>query len=713
MGETISHYRLEERLGVGGHGVVYRAVDERLGRNVAIKLLSPELARKREMRERFVTEARAASSLDHPNICTIFEIDETSDEQLFIVMAYYDGEPLDDILERGPLGPSRALGIAIQIAKGLAAAHEELIVHRDVKPGNVIVCAEDLIKIVDFGLAKLGGRIRLTDPGSALGTPAYMSPEQIRGEPVDARSDIWSLGVVLFEMITGTLPFRGDRIESVIHSILNDAPRSVGSTHPHLPGGFDAIVRRALEKSPRARYARIEEMITDLQSLAADNDPSAPTLRRPVERARRSIAILPFVDMSPGGGQEYLADGIAEELMGALSQIPDLWVASRTSSFQFRGKAVDVREVGQRLNVDTIVEGSVRKVEHRLRVAVQLVDVEDGYRLWSERYDRDTEDLLAIQDEIARSIARALEVTLATQGGRHRGLAAIDPEAWKLYLQGRQFCHQHRRKSFEIARHTFERAIEIAPDFALAWAGLANCSSFTRLYFGGGDDTSRDAETASLRALALAPDLAETRVARGLALSLDGKYDEAGVELEKAVALDPGSYEAHYFYGRVEFARGRMEQAETHFRRAAEIDPAAQDTWYLLGMTLRKRGKLALAKTANVECVEAAKRRVDAHPEDTRAWTMGAAVFADLGEPDTAARWLARAIEVDPDEPLIQYNAACVYVALGRFDDAFRSLEMALQMGVLLDWVKNDPDLDPIRDDARYEALFGHAAVSE
>ncbi|MGZ5433324.1 MAG: protein kinase domain-containing protein, partial [Thermoanaerobaculia bacterium] len=493
----LSHFALEEEVGSGGAGLVYRALDLNLGRRVALKLLRCGDA---ASRRRFLAEARAASSLDHPNICTIFEAGESDEGEMFIAMAWYDGETLDRILTRGPLPPRKAAALAIQVARGLAAAHEELLIHRDIKPANLMLAQGETVKILDFGLARL-----LSAPGSRTvdGTPAYMSPEQFRGDHVDQRTDLWSLGVVLHEMVAGAPPFRGKSMAEITRAILSDSP-------PPLPV-FADIFARALAKDPRFRYDRAEGLITDLQGAIAEMDSGTVTLRRIPVTAKASLAVLPFVDMSPEQDQQYLCDGIAEEILRALSRIPDLHVASRTSAFQFRHG--DVREIGARLGVEAVLEGSVRRAGDRVRVSAQLVDVADGYRRWYERFDREMKDIFAIEDEIAEQIAGALEVTLL-----HREVPPVaNAEAYELYLQGMQFFHQHRRKGFEIAIQTFGRALELDPGDARSNAGIANCHSFLCLYFGR-TESARDADSASLRAVALAPDLPEARAARGLAL---------------------------------------------------------------------------------------------------------------------------------------------------------------------------------------------------
>jgi non-specific serine/threonine protein kinase len=705
-GRRISHYDVGELLGSGGMAEVYRATDQRLRRRVALKFLRafPDEA----LRQRLLREAQAAALLDHPNICTIFEVDETEDGDIFIAMAYYDGETLDRTLAHGPLAPGRAIAIAVQAGRGLAAAHDELVVHCDVKPGNLLLTRTDTVKILDFGIARPLRDAGEGTGGEVFGTPGYMAPEQLRREPVDQRTDIWGLGAVLYEMLTGVPPFRADDVAALVNAVLTSQPAAPSALRPAIPAAVDRIVERALAKNPRLRYERIDVMVQELLGVQSSVDSGAITMRLPGAAAKTSVAVLPFEDMSPARDQGFLCDGIAEEVLRALSLIPDLYVASRTSSFQFRNQSADIREIGARLNVNTVLEGSVRRAGDRVRVTAQLVSVDDGYRLWCERYDRDMQDIFAIEDEIAERIAHALEVTLAERAGvPATGRAEPNAEAYQLYLQGRQFVHQHRRKAFEVALQTFQRAIEICPRYARAYAGIADCHSFLKLYFGHGAEAVEAADLASAKALELEPQLADAHASRGLAMFLRRDFEAAERHLRRAIQLDPRAYEPHYFFARVCFSLGRTFEAAEQYREACAIVPEAYDAWYLLGMCYRRMGETARARNANFECIEAMKRWVKSHPDDTRAWTMGASVLAEMGEPDRSASWVARALAIDPDEAIIQYNAACVYVALGRRDDALACLEASMRGGgVAMDWIRNDPDLDPLRDDPRFVALL-------
>jgi TolB-like protein len=700
----VSHYRIDELVGRGGMGDVYRATDLRLGRKVALKFL--RCTSNEEDRHRFFDEATAASSLDHPNICTIFDIDEV-DGEVFIAMALYDGEPLDRLIARGPLDAERAIAFGIQTGRGLAAAHDALLIHGDIKPGNLMITRGDTVKILDFGLTRMLGGAE--NPARITGTPYYMAPEQLRGEPLDPRTDVWALGVVLYEMLTGIRPFEGSGFASIRASVLQRHPPAPSAIHHSVPAALDPVVMRALAKDVHLRCESVNVLVSELSSILAVLDTGAVTVRRLDRGNIPSLAVLPFVDMSPAGDQQYLCDGIAEEILGALAGSRDLYVASRTSAFQYKGRSVDVHEIGARLGVDHVLEGSVRRAGERLRISVQLVSAADGYRLWHERFDRNIEDVFALEDEIAERIATALQLRLTpTLSGRTAIANAQEAEAWELYLKGRHFFHLHRRKAFEVAVQTFRRAIELDPSSARAWAGIADCHSFLHLYFGGREEVVEAAGEASRRALELAPDAAEAHASRGLALFVSKDWAGAERELAEAIEIDPRLYDPHYIFGRITFSEGKIRDAASHFREACAIDREAFDSWYLLGMCLRRLGEQTRAGAADLECIEAAKRRVAQHPDDTRAWTMGAAVLAGLGEPERSAHWVARATAIDSDEPIILYNAACVYLRLGRVDEAITCLESSVGDGGLsLEWLLNDPDLDPVRGDPRFMRLLG------
>jgi serine/threonine protein kinase len=438
IGNTISHYKILERLGAGGMGVVYKAEDTKLGRTVALKFLPSDLTRDSEAKKRFIQEARAASALDHPNICTVHEIDETAEGQLFIAMTCYEGESLKAKIERGPLKLDEALDIAVQIAQGLAKAHEQKIIHRDIKPANILITKDGLVKIVDFGLAKLAGRTKLTRTGATPGTASYMSPEQLRGGEADHRSDIWALGVVLYEMTTGETPFKGDYEQAVSYSIVNEPSKPIRNLRPEVPAEMERLIEKTLAKDPNERYQKTTELLGALQALKRRFESRAADAGHSDEKSIPSIAVLPFTNMSPDPENQYFGDGLAEELINALAQIKGVRVAARTSAFRFREEEVDIREIGEKLNVGTVLEGSVRKAGSRLRITAQLINIEDGYHIWSERFDREMRDIFDIQDEITRAIVDQLRVELV--GPKDRPLVSScteNLEAYSAFLKGR------------------------------------------------------------------------------------------------------------------------------------------------------------------------------------------------------------------------------------------------------------------------------------
>ena len=529
IGRTISHYRVVERIGRGGMGAVYKAEDLRLKRPVALKFLPPDV--KSDLKERFLREARAAAKLDHPNICTVYEIDDFGEgrqAQTFIAMQYLRGRSLREHLDAGALEIAEALRIWEQIGEGLATAHAAGIIHRDIKPANIIVTDEGLVKIVDFGLALIvEGQsdpeetvLALTADGSTVGTFGYMSPEQARGLQVDHRTDLWALGVVAYEMLTGSRPFKAANPFALVYAVTNERPKPMKSLRPDLPNGLVGIVNRALAKVPGKRYRTADEMLRHLRGLKGASLSSVAHLA--AAGATPSVAVLPFVDMSRNRDQEFLCEGIAEEIINSFMQIENLRTVARGSSFRFSGKAYEIREVGEKLGVDALLQGSVRTAADRLRITVQLIDASDELQIWSQRFDRDAADVFDIQDDIALAVAKEMQVTLEDHEEAEplrRRTESI--EAYHLYLKGRYYWNSRLPDKVQKAIEHFRAALDIDPNYALAHAGLAD-ALITPGYYGTGPphQVMPLARESAAKALELDPTLAEAHTTLGMVSSV-------------------------------------------------------------------------------------------------------------------------------------------------------------------------------------------------
>lgn len=711
LGRTISHYRIAEKIGQGGMGVVYKAHDLRLDRPVALKFLLPDALDGESDQHRFVKEAQSSAALDHPNICTVYEIDE-QDGETFISMAYVEGQNLAERIRSGPISIIEATEIARQVAAGLRAAHQQCIVHRDIKSANIIVMRDGLVKILDFGLADACCRATDSEVTMVKGTPSSMSPEQLRGEMTDHRSDIWSWGIMFYEMLTGQLPFQKTRLKSLIDSIVNDKPRKPSELNPDVSPLLDKVVMRALSKAVDLRYQEVSDILNDLQRVSKTFDSELLSLEETKQlhavSGNPSVAVLAFEDMSELKNQQYFCDGIAEEIINHLSQLPGLHVASRTSSFSFRNQQADIREIGRRLGVNTVLEGSLRQAGNNLRITCQLVGVSHGYQLWSETFNRTLEDVFSIQEEIAKNVADALELELTDSAKNALGkMATHDIEAYDFYLRGREYFYGARKKTIQFALEMFQRATEKDPDYARAHAGIADCHSYLYMHFGGRQEDLESALAASEKALRLDPKLAESHAAYGFALSLANRLEQAEQEFDTAIKLNPNLFEAFYLYARMCFVQNKLEKSARLYETACEVCRAGYQAPILLALVYKTMGESSKANALYARGLHLAQTHLNLHPDDARAYYLAASALAEIGDKQQSIQYAKRALELDPDDAAIIYGMACLHAQLGDVDKALGLLEQAVERGFQhRDWIKNDADLLPISRDPRFEQVL-------
>jgi serine/threonine protein kinase/Flp pilus assembly protein TadD len=705
-------YAVEREVGRGGMATVFLAQDLKHDRRVALKVLHPELAASLGP-ERFLREIKVAARLNHPHIVPLHDSGQAGD-LLYYVMPFVEGESLRQRLSRERQLPlDDALQIARNVGAALDYAHRQGVVHRDIKPENVMLHEGEAL-VTDFGIAKAvtaAANENLTQTGSAVGTPAYMSPEQAAGEAeLDGRSDVYSLGCILYEMLAGTAPFTGPTAQAIMSKRFTEPVPSVRTARSMVPEAIEAALTKALARVPADRFATAAQFA---QALAAHTGATPPgsTPATPLAQAAssaKSIAVLPFADMSPQRDQEYFCEGMAEEIINALTKIQALQVASRSSAFAFKGQNQDIRKVGEQLDVSTVLEGSVRKAGNRLRITAQLIKVADGYHLWSERYDRDMEDVFAIQDEIAQSIVKALRVVLSDEEKRAiEQVPAADVQAYDYYLRGRQFFHQFRRTGIQFARRMFERAMEIDPGYAIAYAGAADCCSFLYMYWDASKSNLEGADGYSKKALDLGPELAEAHASRGLALSLSKRYDETEREFQTAIRLNPKLFEAHYFFGRALFQQGKYSDAVRHYQEASRVRPEDYQTALLVVPSLRSLNRTAEAEATQRRGIQLAEKHLELNPDDARALYLSAGALMQLGERQRALEWAGRALALDPEDSGVLYNVACVYALGGQADEALACLEKAVQNGFgHRAWLENDSDFDSLRGDPRFQGLL-------
>ena len=761
-------YRIESEIGRGGMGVVYRAEDIKLKRPVALKFLPPQWTADPDARERFVQEARAASALDDPHICNIHEIEETDDGRMYLAMAYYDGESLREKIKRGPLEKKAALDIILQVARGMGRAHLKGIVHRDLKPANVIVTDDGVAKVVDFGLAKLAGQVKMTREGTTVGTVAYMSPEQARGEAVDQRTDVWSLGVVLYESLTGRLPFRGDYERSVIHAILSHDPEPVTRTRKDLPGELDDILGKALDKKAADRYQSMAEFQADLEAVAEGFRPlqaKARLLRgrilgirkthavaaavglavliavallgplREHVQAHNAIAWLPLENLSGDPNQDSLAESIHDELLTSLAGLSGLKkVIARSTVMAYKGTKAPPQKIAKELGVNCLITGAMRLAMERVRVTAQMIDPATGAQLWARVFERDMRDIVALENEIVSAVAREVDLTLTPEEkSRLEKARPTSPAAYAAYTKGRFYLNKETPEDYEKGLAYMQQAIDMDPTNPLPHAALA----LGYCLIGHGTNPPPDsfvkAKAAALKAVELGGTLAETEAALGQ-IKLFDEWDWAGAEkdLRHAIALNPSLPEAQRMYSWYLLLIGRGNEAIAAMERAIEIDPL--NAWWSsdLAWQLWSLGRNREAIDAAVKALELdpkffqalcwlgylymdqgmVKEAIEANERlaaSSRSWRWALVrTYIQAGRRDEAMKLLAEyEKQRKPRGRWEGWFLGEIFAASGDKDEAFRWLNAAVdERMTFIPWIRQNPALAPLRDDPRFQGVI-------
>jgi serine/threonine protein kinase len=729
VGQTFSHYHILKKVGSGGMGVVYEAEDSQLGRRVALKFLPPETAQDSQSLERFQREARAASSLNHPNICTIHAI-ESHELRHFIVMELLQGQTLAQTMTSKPLEMDKLLPLAIHMADALESAHAKGIVHRDIKPANLFLTERGELKILDFGLAKMRqGELapgaspeqaetaanELTTPGAAVGTISYMSPEQARGQLVDARTDLFSAGTVLYQMATGSLPFPGDTSAVIFDAILNREPKPAVELNPALPADFVRLLDKTLEKDRNLRCQTATELKTDLSRLKRDLESNKRRTKEKTDSdpgaakpSGNSVAVLYFENLSGSKEDEYLRDGITEDVITELSKIRGLNTFSRPTILAFRDKPVTPAQIGQQLGAAYVLTGTLRRSGARLRINVQLVDTHTDFPMWSERFDREMKDVFEVQDEIARKIAEALRVTLSPQ---ELEALAIKPtenlQAYDLYLRGKRYARRQTRQDLEFALQMFENAVALDGSFALAYAACANACAMFYCNYSREPVWVERAREASGRAVALRWDLAEVQVSQAWVLYAAELHDEAVRMVKKAIERKRDCEGAYYLLCRSLFAAGRYQEVVDVVEAAIEASGEDYNVYVPILNSLGAMGKEEAKGNMAQRRMAALENHLKQVPEDARARVLVAGDYANLGRTEDALQQLNMALTLRANEPSILYNAACTYCSLDRKTEALDALRKAWEAGFRdAVWARRDPDLAPLHGDPEFERLY-------
>jgi len=741
IGKSVLHYNITAKLGQGGMGAVYLALDTRLNRQVALKFLPKEMSSDREARLRLLREAQAASQLSHPNIVTIYSV-EADGGQDFIAMEYIKGVSLEEYIAAGGHSPDDILDVAVQVVEGLDAAHRAGIVHRDLKPTNIALTTEGKAKILDFGLARISGAPRLSRTGLTMGTLAYCSPEQAQGCEVDQRSDLFSFGTVLYELITSCRPFRGQHEAAIIYAIVNEMPEPLARYNPNASEDLQRVVSKCLAKRPEERYESAADLLLDLRAIrggaTADHPEATHTPRQPVP----SIAVLPLTNISADREQDYFCDGITEEIIHALTRVEGMRVVARTSVFAFRDKSEDIRSIGHKLSADVVLEGSVRSSGERVRINVQLINVADGYHIWSERYDREMKDVFAIQDEITLAIVDKLKGTLlAEEKARVVRRNTDDLEAFHLYLEGRYYWNRRFEGGLQRGIECFQRAISRDPLYATAYSGISDCYNVLG-YFGAlpPQDVYGKSKSAAARAIQIDEGLAEAHASMGWVKTyFDWDWEGGAAEYNRAIQLDPQYATAHEWYALYLCITARFDEAVAEVKRAQELDPYSLIVNAVAGVVLymARRYDEAITQQEKVirldpsfalaywfqagsflerslwgQAIAALERQIALSGPTPMAMGALGMTYGRSGQAALAREILARLRESKDQRYVSPFYEALIHSGLGEFDHAFDQLERAFDVREsLLVYLNVWPFLDVLRIDPRFDALLNRLSL--
>ena len=705
IGKKISHYEITDKLGEGGMGVVYKARDLKLDRMVAIKFLPHHMSSSEEGKRRFVQEAKSAASLNHPNILGVYEIDE-QDGDLFFAMEYVEGSTLKHYIKNlksaGGVPVNQALAWITQIAQGLKAAHDKDIIHRDIKSENIMLDGAGNLKIMDFGLAKLRSGAGITKTGTSLGTLSYMSPEQADGSVADHRSDIWSLGVVLYELLTGELPFKAEHEAALLYLIVNEEPPVPSQLDRKIHNKIDVLVRKMLMKDRSKRFQSVDELIRGIEETRGDVEKSSANV------GKKALAVLPFENIGSEKENEYFSDGLTEELIANLSRLKNVRVVSRNTTMSYKGTKKDIRTIGVELGVRYIVEGSVRKFQDNLRITADLIDVDLDEQLWAETFKGTMADVFDIQEQVSKQIVDALMVKLSpNEQIVLTKRPTIVAEAFDCYLRARDFLYRRTKNSLQFAIQLFQKAIELDTRYAAAYAGLGEAYATLHYDYDTKEIWVDKAIESSLKALMYDSTVSEAYAALAWAYFSKKSLQEAETAARKAIELGPNIFTGYWVLARIYHVLSRDAESVDLLKKTIELNPDFHTAYGDLRMVYERLGEQEKYKEVLAKLLDVFPRYLSQHPDDARSHIYYGIELAQMGRIDEAKAEVKKALELSPGDPLMLYNAACCYSRIGETQAALSALKESVAAGLEdYDWIKTDPDFNNIRTEPEYLQLM-------